>query len=464
MSTTTKKNVGVPNPTPTATQESRHAMAGNASDSPSIWRGVRRDVAVLGAGTAGIILAQLAFRTILIAALVPASYGRLSLILSLYNTVMIIGISGLPDSAARYIAISPPDADYEIVRSAVRAGILPTLVASVVVAAVAGIVLNSWSACLFAAVGLASLVYSLLTLGILRGRGRLVAAASIMPIAALTEVVMLTTLWKSDLGLTQVSAFSIFCLGNVIGLLIGAYLTIRSSPKPQTPVTPSSSDGWSVPSPRELLGFSVWLTLATVGIAAMPLIMRFAAAFNSYTVVAMVDVALVLLSLPQRVGSVIVSAVIPHASRAVRQGQAPTTITCRENLIAIVPFVIAAALVAFTPLVEWLFSLLGRPEYSQSSNYLALALLAGPARVLYGLVQGVLVAHGEGRFLAWNSLGITVIASVFIFAATAMGDTPLAFAIFVVACWAVYLSGLVRISHLRVDSASILAVPSPETG
>ena len=107
--------------------------------------------------------------------------------------------------------------------------------------------------------------------------------------------------------------------------------------------------------------------------------------------------------------------------------------------------VIAAIAVAFTPVVGTVFGLLGRPGYAKGSEYLALALLAGPARILYGLVQGILVARGEGRFLAQNSLSITLAASALIFAFAALGSTVAAFGVFVVACWAVYVVGLARI-------------------
>ena len=80
--------------------------------------------------------------------------------------------------------------------------------------------------------------------------------------------------------------------------------------------------------------------------------------------------------------------------------------------------------------------------------YLALALLAGPARVLYGLVEGVLVANGEGKFLAFNSLSIAIGASVVILTVAALGSMVAAFAVFVVACWAVYVCGLLRIRRL----------------
>lgn len=424
--------------------------------SPSIWRRVRRDVVLLGAGNVGIVLCQLAFRGILIAVLVPAGYGRLSLILSVYNTIWIIGASGLPNSVARYMAVTGPAGDSAIVRSAVRASAWPTVVAAAVTAIVAGVVLNSALAFLFAAIGLSSLVYSLLMMGILRGRGRIGAAASIMPIGGVGEVGLLAILLLSGFGVTPLSAFGVFCLGNVIGLAAGIFCTIRTSPHKASSAGVSAENALSnVPSSRQLLGFSMWLAAATVGIAILPLILRLAAALDSYTVVAVIDVALVLLTIPQRMGAVIVAAVVPHATRALQKGDVSLTMSPREYIVAIVPFVLAALIVAFTPIVGWLFDSLGRPEYAKSAEYLALALLAGPARVLYGLVEGVLVAHGEARFLAFNSLSITAVASGAILAAVALGSTVVAFAVFVVASWAVYLCGLQRIGRLNSAHTSM---------
>jgi len=422
-----------------------------ATGASSIWRRVRRDAVLLGGGSVAIVAAQLGFRSILVVLLVPADYGRLSLILSLYNTVFLIGASGLPNSVARYISISSPAEDAGIVRSAIRAGAWPTAVAATVIAITSGVLLKTPVASLFAAIGLSSMVYSLVTAGILRGRSKVGAAASIQPIAAIGEVAPLAILWLSGVAVTPLLAFGVFCAGNVLGLVAGITCTARTRPhaKPEDSVA-------AVPSVRELLGFSMWLGVATIGVAVMPLVMRFAAALDSYSVVAMVDIALVLLSVPQRIGTVIVQAVIPHATRAVGNNEESLTISRREHLFMIVPFVAVAAIVAFTPIVHSLFSLLGRPGYAKGADYLALALLAGPARILYGLVQGILVAHGEGRFLARVSLMITVISSAAIFAAAGLGSTLVAFAFFVVACWAVYLKTLERAHHLDAPGAAAL--------
>jgi O-antigen/teichoic acid export membrane protein len=425
------------------------------SEPPSIWRSVRRDATLLGMGSIGIVLAQLLFRSILIAVLVPAAYGRLSLILSLYNTVMIIGASGLPNSAARYIALGTQADDPLIVRSVFRAGIWPTMVAATITAVVAGLVLRSPLSCLFAVVGLSSMVYSLVTTGILRGRGHLVAAASIMPTAGLSEVSLLALLWLLVPGFTPLAAFGIFCLGNVIGLLVGLFQVARTRPHVAVEPAPPSKDAQSaVPTYRQLLGFSMWLGAATVGISVIPLIMRFAAALDSYSTVAVIDVAIVILGIPQRVGAVIVQAVIPHATRALRAGKVGLTISRREHLILTIPFVIMAAILIFTPVVGWVFGALGRPAYAKSGDYLALALLAAPARVLYGLVEGMLVARGEAKFMALNALAISAAASAVIIAIVALGRVTAAFAVFAIAWWTIYLSGLSRI-HRR-------SAPTPE--
>jgi O-antigen/teichoic acid export membrane protein len=411
----------------------------------SIWRRVWRDVLLLGAGNFGTVLVQLVFRSVLIAALVPADYGRLSLILSIYTTIWIIGASGVPSSVARYIAVIAPADDAGVVRSAVRAAALPTTVAAVTVASASGVLLHSLPAGLFALCGLSSLVYSLLTMGILRGRGRVGAAASIPLIAAVAEASPLVLAWASGVGVTPLLAFGLVCFGNVVGLGAGVLQTARTSPRRVSGATPPAQEG---PGARELLGFSMWLGAATLGVAALPLIVRAAAALDSYTVVAVIDVAIVLLSIPQRVGLVILMAVVPHATRAIAKDGARLTISRRENLLIAVPFVLAAAVAAFTPIVGWLFAAVGRPVYAQSSGYIALAMLAGPARVLYGIVEGVLIAHGEGRFLAATALSITALAAALIFAAAAAGRPAVAFVVFVAALWAIYLAGLMRISRL----------------
>lgn len=422
---------------------------GQGGISVSIWRRVRRDVVLLGAGSVGIVIAQLCFRSILVASLSPDAYGHLSLILSLYNTVMIVGASGIPNGASRYIAAIAPGDDRQIVSSSLRAAAWPAILAATLTAVLSGLLLKTPIAALLAAAGLSSLVYSLLTAGILRGRGHLVAAASILPIAAFSEVALLVGLRLSWLPFTPNSAFAVFCIGNCIGLLAGILCTIRTTPRrtPEIQLAPGTEPGCA-PSPRQLLGFSLWLAAATAAIALLPLIMRGVAVLDSYTVVAFIDIALVLLNIPQRVGAVIVQAVIPHATRALGTDDARITISRREHAFLIVPFAVGAALVAFTPLLGTLFDLLGKPGYGKSADYLALALLAGPARILYGLVQGILIAHGDGRFLARNAWSVTIVASIAMLTATLLGDTMAAFGVFVVACWVIYLVGLARIGHI----------------
>jgi len=297
-------------------------------------------------------------------------------------------------------------------------------------------------------VGLGSLVYSLLTIGILLGRGRMGAASSIMPTAACAEVAPLALLCVSGAGVTPLSAFGIFCAGNAIGLCAGSLLVKRTAPA-RAPSVPGGED---VPSSRQLLGFSMWLGIATMGLTLLPLMLRAAAALDSYTVVAVVDVALVLFALPQRLGAVIVLAVTPHVSRAIGREGIRVSISLRENLVAVVPFLLIAMIVAFTPLVGWVFDLLGRPVYAKSADYLALALLAGPARILYGLVEGVLIAHGEARAMALTAVSVCAVAAGLIYMATALGSSAAAFAVFALALWTVYLLGLMRIRRLaRAD-------------
>ncbi len=406
----------------------------------------------------GTVLAQLVFRSILITVLVPVAYGRLSLIFSIYNTVWIIGASGLPNGVARYIGAIAPADDSAIVRSAFRAGAWPTIVAAVLIATASGVILNSPLAFLYGAIGLSSLVYAVIIMGILRGRGRIGSATAIMLIGGFGEVVLLVLLLVSGLDVTPLSAFGVFCLGNVIGLIAGIsfMLRMRMARRQQVPGLDKSVH-ITVPSTRQLLGFSMWLGATTVGIVVLPLVVRFAAALDSYTVVATVDVALLLLSIPLRMGSVLVSAVVPHAARAVAKGTRNMTISRCEISIVIVPFVIAAIIVAFTPIVGWLFDSIGRPEYAKSAIYLALALLAGPARVLYGLVEGELVAYGEGRFLAVNSLSVTAVASIAILVVAASGSMVVAFTLFVIACWSVYVCALIRIRRLTSDNELVAA-------
>ncbi|HEY1449591.1 MAG TPA: oligosaccharide flippase family protein [Solirubrobacteraceae bacterium] len=411
----------------------------------SIWRRIRRDLVLLGSGNLAIVLAQLGFRGLLVDSLAPSAYGRLSLVLGIYNVIWIVGASGLPNAAARHIAKIVPADDSAIVSSAIRAAALPTLLAAAIVAGAAGSLLHSALAVPLSAVGLASLVYSLLMMGVLRGRGRMGAAAAVMPLAALGEVAPLALLRLLGVEFTPLLGFAVFCFGNAVGLITAVAFVLRTAP-------PRSPARLVPPTVRELLGFSAWLGLATLSLAMLPLALRTSAALDSYTTVAVVDVALVLFALPQRLGAMIVMAVTPHASRAGDSDGWQFSISARENALVMLPFAAIAAVVAFTPLIGWLFDLLGRPVYAKSAGYLALALLAGPARVLFGVIEGALIARGEGRTMAVTVLSVTAVAAGLIFAASALDSPAGAFLIFVLAYWAIYLLGSARLNRRALPS------------
>src|SRR5690606_15113169 len=65
---------------------------------------VARDVMWLGAATALFAVEQLVFRAITLADLPVSEYGRLSLVLSIYAVLMMIGASGVPNTVARFVA------------------------------------------------------------------------------------------------------------------------------------------------------------------------------------------------------------------------------------------------------------------------------------------------------------------------------------------------------------------------
>jgi O-antigen/teichoic acid export membrane protein len=270
-----------------------------------------------------------------------------------------------------------------------------------------------------------------------------------MPVAALAELLLLACLLLPFFGLrlTEVSAFGTFCFGNVIGLAFAAMVVVRTTPRARADQTAAVE----TPSGRQLLGFSLWLAGAAAGIAALPLIMRLAAALDSYTQAAIVDLALVIFNVPQRAGSIIAMAVIPHASQAAGKERMALRLTRPQQAIAVVPFVALAIVFAATPVMEWLADAIGRPEYEQSAKYAALVMLAGPARVLYGLSTGILIGHGRARFLCLTVLTVLILSSAVIIVTASQGDTLVAFGVFVAAIWALYLVTFSRAQKLSME-------------
>lgn len=399
----------------------------------SLWTAIRRDVGLLAAGNVVVLALQLAFRAVLVVALLPVDYGRLSLVLAVYNTIWIVGASGVPSVLAREVALIAPGDDRPVLRAALIAALAPVAVSAVAAAVVSGLLLESPSSALLAGVGLAGLIYSLLAMGILRGRGRVAFSATVMPVTAAGELLPLLAMLAVGVTITPADAFASFCAGNVVGLAWGAGLVRRTMP------------GRSAGAPvrrfvaaRELLGTSAWLAAATLSVAALPLLMRSAAALDSYAAVAVVDIAILALALPQRLGTVVLFAVVPHAARGARRGERPPSISWREHLI-VIPFLLLAVFVWTAPASLGLARLSGHAAYASAGAYVALALVAGPARILYGLAEGILIALGHGRFLAAASFSASALAAPAMFAAAAAGSTILAFAVFVVALWSIYL-------------------------
>jgi O-antigen/teichoic acid export membrane protein len=310
---------------------------------------------------------------------------------------------------------------------------------------------------LFGAIGIVTVIYSSLAAGVLRGRRHVPSAASIMPVAAFCEVATLAAFWLSGVGVTTLSAFGSFCLGNVIGLAFAVALTVRTAPR--NIQLAGLSD--HVPTARRLLGFSLWLAAAAGGLSILPLVLRSAAALDSYTQVAVVDIALLVFMIPQRIGAIVALAVIPHASRAVRRGANVLRITNRQQVLVAVPFAILALVMLVTPSLEWFFDAIGRPEYNKSTTYIALVMLAGPARVLYGIVAGVLIGHGEGRFLGLNVMAGVVIGATGIAVAALLGSTAAAIIAFVAAVWLMYLVALARFNRLSPAHRKPLAGAEP---
>jgi O-antigen/teichoic acid export membrane protein len=420
-----------------------HAESEAHDKAGGLWQLIRRDAFLLTLSNLIIVAVQIGFRGILLADLSPSSYGRLSLVLSIYNSAWIIGSSGLPNSVARFIAIAGKGDDTPIVVAALRAAAVPLLLAAVGTGVVSGAVLHSPAAAIFGAIGVTGLLLSLVAMGILRGRHRTGLAALILPIAASVELASVLALPALSGGLTEELAFTAFTLGNIAGCGAGIFLVMRTNTRTARP-------RHQPPSAKSLLGFSLWVALATGAVSILPLAVRLAASLDSYATVALADVALVLFSVPQRLGSIIVLAVTPHASKQLAggRGRVRLDLSARDHLVVFAPFALMAAIVWATPLMDQVFATLGKPEYAGSAPYLALALLAAGPRILYGMAEGLLVAHGAGRFLATSAAGVAGVATLLAFASVALGSPIGAFWVFAAASWATYGLALRKVRAL----------------
>jgi len=416
-----------------------HAGQSEAPHQPRAHvRALARDLGFLGAGMMLFAVQQLLFRTLALATLPASDYGRLSLVLSVYGVVILVGAMGMPDVIVRTLApLRPENVDDEIaaINAAIRASAGPTMLAAALAAGVALAVLQEPLSAVLVALGVTCWVYSLVAAGVFRGRGQVRRAASVQPLAGAMQCLGAIGLAAFE-ALSTSTAIAVFVLGHFTALGVSARWLVRDNQSINAYIGRPPSTPDHAPIPADLLRASAWLGAGMFLTAMLPVVIRAAAALDSYATVAAVDVALTLVAMFQRLGGIVLQALLPHHARATKFNASSPAVSLRVALLTSAPFLLLGLVASSTSAPSDLLSLVGASELTEVGPYLGLALLAAPSRLLYGVAQSRLIARDEPHFLAMNALTTTGAGAVMILALAQSGSVLAAFACFAAMSWA----------------------------
>jgi O-antigen/teichoic acid export membrane protein len=402
-----------------------------------MWREVGRDTLILSASVLALVPLQAAFRLLSIHYLDVPAYGRVVLLISLFNTAFVLTF-GIPPAASRLAARSNgQDTDRRILVVLGQALALPTAVASIAILVASLVVEGSILAAAGGVVGMVMLAVSIGAAGYLRGKGRIWHAAAVQPANGIAQLVVLVL--PAALGFHPGSPWVLlsFYIGNVMAGVLGVIFLWGAFSR--LPDADSAQEVDPDANPRSVISFSAWMTSAALATSMLLLLPRIALAFGSYKEVAFFDLALVLYTIPQRLTSALVLAIIPSAAKAQRQ-----------RVRVAIPSRLDAAIVAFAVLglagVLWwsegiprIFDAIGIGSYAAAEPVLLILLIALPAEVLFGINSALLQAFGRSRRLAYLTGG----ALLFMLALTpfgfAFGGTKYFAALVAITYWLLYL-------------------------
>jgi O-antigen/teichoic acid export membrane protein len=381
---------------------------------------------------------QAAFRLLSIHYLDVSTYGRVVLLISVFNTAFVLTF-GIPPAAARLAARSAGRGDDRRILVVLgQALALPTAVASIAILVATVVIGGPILAAAGGVVGMVTLAISIVAAAYLRGKGRIWHAAAVQPANGVTQLVALAL--PAALGFHPGSLWVLlsFYIGNVVAGVLG--VTLLWGAIHRLPGSDGAHEVDPEANPRSVIGFSLWMTAAALATSMLLLLPRIALAFGSYQEVAFFDLALILYTIPQRLTTALVLAIIPSAAQAQR-----------ERVRVAIPSRLDAAIVGFAVLglagVLWwsnaipqIFDAIGIDGYSAAEPLLLILLLALPAEVLFGINSALLQAFGRSRRLAY----LTVAALLFMLALTplgiAFGGTKYFASLAVVAYWLLYVA------------------------
>jgi len=417
-----------------------------------MWRSVGRDSLIFFASACSLVVFQFAYRYLSVRDLSVTGYGRVALLLSIFNGVTVFGLYGVPATVSRLAARTHGRVrDRALLRAASIATVGPCAVATIVMAAATYVVTSSLLDALVAAIGVPPMIWAVLYSGFVSGKGMIWAAAAVQPANVILQLAALVLLTICGVKVTVGWVLASFYLGN-----FGAYaaaLAYRHRALRRAPVAADEPDLEA--TPRGILSFSAWLALANLAVLMLTIVPRISLAHFSYREVAVFDLALLVYTIPQRLRSSFLIALLPIAAVEHKRG---TRIAVPGNLdlaLVTVLFLLLDGLLWATHALRFLFLAIGMHAYTGSEPLLLIILLAAPAEIFFGLNSGLLQAYGESRRLSLVSVCVLAVAVALAPLTAVLGPEYLA-CVLVGAYWTLHFASRHMLSRSQVEEQSML--------
>lgn len=417
-----------------------------------MWRKVGQDSAVFAGSALLMVALQVAFRLLSIHDLSPDDYGRAALLISIFNVAILLGNFGIPVAAARLSARSTGRArGLGLLANATRAAVLPSAVSSIVLGGVTYAVTGSVLLGIVCAAGVPPMVVSVIYAGFVRGKGFVWRSAAVQPANAAAQLVVLLLVTALGLHVGVGWVLVSFCIGNVAALLLALVFVLgwvkqhhRKDGQPDAEA-----------SPRRILAFSAWLSVANAAIVCLTILPRIALVHVSYAEVGIFDLALLIYSIPQRLTASLVMALIPAAASRQVKGRRVAVPAARDILVLTAACAALDALLWWTHVLRKVLIFGGLGGYTHAEPLLLIVLLAAPAELFFAINSGVLQAFGHSRRLAGLTLVVLAVSTALTPLAVALGSRFLA-GLLALDYWALYL-GSRRVSAEEIEERSIFS-------
>jgi O-antigen/teichoic acid export membrane protein len=417
-----------------------------------MWRSVGRDSLIFFASACSLVVFQFGYRYLSIDALTVSDYGRVALLLSIFNGATVIGLYGIPATVSRLAArTNGSRRDRELLRAASLATIGPCALAVIIMTVSTYVVTRSPLDSLVAAAGVPPMIWAVLYSGFIRGKGLIWPAAAIQPANLIVQVAALAAMMACGLEIGVGWVLASFYIGNFAALAAAAaYRRLALRRAPRTDDGPDEEA-----TPGRILSFSVWLALANLAVLMLTIMPRASLAQSSYREVAVFDLALLVYTIPQRLRSSFLIALLPVASVERKRGTRITVPGNGDLALIAGAFLALDGLLWVTHALRFVLAHVGMSAYAGAEPLLLIILLAAPAELFFGLNSGLLQAFGQSRRLCVVSVGVLAVSAALSPLAVVLGASYLA-CILVGAYWMLHFLSRRMLSHSDVHEESIL--------